>query len=121
MNIRVLKTVPFLLLLVGSWNTGVAFAQQETQKGDVQDQEEAKHRPAILDKPMDFSSAPVITGPIDGPSPSEIENSIEKGVQFLLDAQNPDGSFGSHVSSRPGEIYAPLPGSHHAFARRRLR
>ena len=115
MNIRVLKTVPFLLLLVGSWNTGVAFAQQETQKGDVQDQEEAKHRPAILDKPMDFSSAPVITGPIDGPSPSEIENSIEKGVQFLLDAQNPDGSFGSHVSSRPGEIYAPLPGSHHAF------
>ena len=115
MNIRVLKTVPFLLLLVGSWNTGVAFAQQETQKGDVQDQEEATHRPAILDKPMDFSSAPVITGPIDGPSPSEIENSIEKGVQFLLDAQNPDGSFGSHVSSRPGEIYAPLPGSHHAF------
>ena len=115
MNIRVLKTVPFLLLLVGSWNTGVAFAQQETRKGDVQDQEEATHRPAILDKPMDFSSAPVITGPIDGPSPSEIENSIEKGVQFLLDAQNPDGSFGSHVSSRPGEIYAPLPGSHHAF------
>ena len=115
MNIRVPKTVPFLLLLVGLWNAGIAFAQQETQKRDVQDQEKAPLRPAILDKPMDFSSPPVISGPIDGPSPSEIENSIEKGVRFLLDAQNPDGSFGSHVSSRPGEIYAPLPGSHHAF------
>ena len=34
---------------------------------------------------------------------------IDKAIWFLLNAQNPDGSFGSHVSSRPGEIYAPLP------------
>ena len=117
MNTRILKTVPLLLVpalgtlaLAGFWNVRVAQAQQE-----VQEQEKAQAKPAILAKPMDFSSAPEITAPIDGPSPSEIEASIEKGVRFLLGAQNPDGSFGSHVSSRPGEIYAPLPGSHHAF------
>ena len=115
MNFRVLKTVPFVLVLTGLLNAGTVLAQQETQKREVQEQEDATPRPAILDKPMDFSSAPEITEPIEGPSPSEIKTSIEKGVRFLLNAQNPDGSFGSHASSRPGEIYAPLPGSHHAF------
>ena len=115
MNTRIAKIValaPFLvaLVLAGLWNAGTARAQQQ-----VLEQEKAPAKPAILSKPMDFSSAPEITEPIDGPSSSEIEASIEKGVKFLLGAQNPDGSFGSHVSSRPGEIFAPLPGSHHAF------
>ena len=115
MNTRIAKIValaPFLgaLVLAGLWNAGTAPAQQQ-----VLEQEKAPAKPAILSKPMDFSSAPEITEPIDGPSSSEIEASIEKGVKFLLGAQNPDGSFGSHVSSRPGEIFAPLPGSHHAF------
>ena len=104
-----------MLVLTGLLNAGTVLAQQETQKREVQEQEDATPRPAILDKPMDFSSAPEITEPIEGPSPSEIKTSIEKGVRFLLNAQNSDGSFGSHASSRPGEIYAPLPGSHHAF------
>ena len=115
MNTRIAKIValaPFLgaLVLAGLWNAGTARAQQQ-----VLEQEKAPAKPAILSRPMDFSSAPEITEPIDGPSSSEIEASIEKGVKFLLGAQNPDGSFGSHVSSRPGEIFAPLPGSHHAF------
>ena len=115
MNTRIAKIValaPFLgaLVLAGLWNAGTARAQQQ-----VLEQEKAPAKPTILSKPMDFSSAPEITEPIDGPSSSEIEASIEKGVKFLLGAPNPDGSFGSHVSSRPGEIFAPLPGSHHAF------
>ena len=72
-------------------------------------------RPDFFDKPTDFSNPPEIPKTIDGPSPSEIQRSIDRGVQFLLETQNADGSFGSHVSKRTGEIFAPVPGSHHAF------
>ncbi len=72
-------------------------------------------KPDILERPMDFSKPPEIEEPINGPTPSEIERSIERGVTFLLETQNEDGSFGSHKTNRSTEIYAPLPGSHHAF------
>lgn len=71
-------------------------------------------RPEIFDDPYDFTEAPEIPT-IEGPSPSEIQNAIDLGTRFLIASQNPDGSFGSHVSKRIGEIYAPLPGSHQAF------
>ena len=67
-----------------------------------------------MDQPLDFSHPPKVA-PIEGPSPSDIQTAIDKGVAFLVRSQNPDGSFGSHVSKRIGEIYAPMPGSHHAF------
>ena len=117
MDTRILKTVlvPCALVLIGLLHANSVRAQQQVQEPQVQEPQKVLNKPSILSKPMDFSSAPEIIKPIDGPLPSEIEASIEKGVRFLLNAQNPDGSFGSHVSSRPGEIYAPLPGSHHAF------
>ena len=71
-------------------------------------------RPELFDDPYNFTNPPEIPE-IEGPSPSQIQESIDKGVRFLVGSQNPDGSFGSHVSKRTGEIYAPLPGSHHAF------
>ena len=64
--------------------------------------------------PMDFTKAPEIPEH-KAPSEDEIRESIEKGVQFLLKIQNPNGSWGSHVTGRVTEIYAPIPGSHHAF------
>ena len=72
-------------------------------------------RPDFFDTPTDFSAPPEIPDSIEGPSPSEIQQSIEGGVRFLLETQNADGSFGSHVSKRIGEVFAPMPGSHHAF------
>lgn len=103
---------------------GLSFLSASSQEVDSsrkvsnpqdEDSKSSKHRPAILESPMDFENAPEIVEPIDGPSPSEIERSIDEGVKFLVETQNPDGSFGSHVSKRTGEIYAPLPGSHQAF------
>ena len=88
---------------------------QEQEPGGSQESDGGKtKRPKFFDGPTDFSKAPEIAK-VDGPSPSEILASIDRGVQFLIETQTPDGSFGSHVSKRPGEIYAPLPGSHHAF------
>ncbi len=53
--------------------------------------------------------------PVAPPAPGEIEQSIQRGVEFLLEHQNPDGSWGSANITRPNDVYAPVPGAHHAF------
>jgi hypothetical protein len=68
----------------------------------------------VFDEPFDFSQPPPIPEFV-APTAEEIEESIKRGVDFLLSVQNPDGSWGSHVSSRDFEIYAPIPGAHQAF------
>ncbi len=52
---------------------------------------------------------------IDPPAAVDVHESIHRGVDFLLDTQRKDGSWGSIESKRFWEIYAPLSGSHHAF------
>jgi hypothetical protein len=49
------------------------------------------------------------------PPAEELDRSITRGVQFLLQRQNPGGSWGSANSSRPDEVYAPIPGAHQGF------
>lgn len=74
----------------------------------------ASARQPILDAPMDFSSAPVLP-PVDAPTTEAIEKAIDCGVAYLIASQNPDGSWGSPDESRPEQVFAPIPGSHHAF------
>ncbi|NNE92326.1 MAG: terpene cyclase/mutase family protein [Verrucomicrobiales bacterium] len=45
----------------------------------------------------------------------EINQSIERGVAFLVEDQNKDGSWGSPRQTKGLNIYAPVPGAHHAF------
>ena len=105
-------------LAVAQTDTAPEVAGQEPAPLDSATQEPDTEsgipRPALFDDPYDFTQPPEVPV-IDGPSPSEIQESIDQGARFLIASQNPDGSFGSHVSKRIGEIYAPLPGSHHAF------
>jgi hypothetical protein len=44
-----------------------------------------------------------------------INASIKRGVDFLVADQNPNGSWGSATRTKGLNIYAPLPGAHHAF------
>src|SRR5262249_17334582 len=37
------------------------------------------------------------------------------GVAFLIQSQNPDGSWGGPERTKGLNIYAPVPGAHHAF------
>ena len=40
---------------------------------------------------------------------------VRAAIDFMVHAQNPDGSWGSHESPRPIEVLADVPGSHEAF------
>jgi hypothetical protein len=55
------------------------------------------------------------TAPLPSVSPEELEISIKRGVEFLKKNQNKDGSWGSPHNTKGLNIYAPVPGSHHAF------
>ncbi|MEM9018557.1 MAG: prenyltransferase/squalene oxidase repeat-containing protein, partial [Verrucomicrobiota bacterium] len=44
-----------------------------------------------------------------------LEESIQRGVNFLIENQNPNGSWGSARQTKGLNIYAPVPGAHDAF------
>lgn len=52
---------------------------------------------------------------IEPPSQEELQASIDRGVAFLIADQNADGSWGSATDTKDLNIYAPIPGAHHAF------
>ena len=49
------------------------------------------------------------------PSGPEIDSAIERGLEFLLKSQNKEGSWGSAHRTKDLNIFAPVPGAHHAF------
>jgi len=53
--------------------------------------------------------------PIEGPSKEVIQGSIRLGIDFLIKDQNKDGSWGTPHRTKGLNIYAPVPGAHHAF------
>lgn len=71
-------------------------------------------RQGILADPFDFSRPPALPD-IDEPSLEEVRASINRGVKFVLSVQNKNGSWGSPTQTKGLNIYAPVPGAHHAF------
>jgi len=53
--------------------------------------------------------------PVPAPRPEAIDEAIRRGVDFLIERQNKDGSWGSARVNRWMDVYAPVPGAHHAF------
>lgn len=56
-----------------------------------------------------------IPKPVTPPTPAQVERAIHRGVEFLVAAQNPNGSWGSATNTKDLNIYAPVPGAHQAF------
>lgn len=48
-------------------------------------------------------------------TPEAVDLAIRRGVDFLVADQNPNGSWGGPTRTKGLNIYAPLPGAHHAF------
>ena len=48
-------------------------------------------------------------------TPDQINAAITRGVDFLVTRQNKNGSWGGPTRTKGLNIYAPLPGAHHAF------
>ncbi len=46
---------------------------------------------------------------------NEMDAAIRRGVDFLVSHQNSNGSWGGPTLTKGLNIYAPLPGAHHAF------
>jgi hypothetical protein len=75
----------------------------------------ANVKAAALAEPPAADSIPR-PGPAPKPSPGAIDAAIRRGVEFLVKVQNKDGSWGSPHNTRGlTDIYAPVPGAHHAF------
>lgn len=53
--------------------------------------------------------------PLPAVTRAAIDASIRRGVDFLVTAQNSNGSWGGPTRTKDLNIYAPLPGAHHAF------
>ncbi len=75
--------------------------------------------PAADSKPPEAPPKLAVTGPKPKPAPprdpAEVEAAIRRGVDFLLERQNPHGSWGSARNTKGLNIYAPVPGAHDAF------
>lgn len=61
------------------------------------------------------TSKPPVLPEIEAPTEAELSESIDRGIQFLINKQNPNGSWGSATRTKALNIYAPVPGAHHAF------
>ncbi|MGY8769278.1 MAG: prenyltransferase/squalene oxidase repeat-containing protein [Pirellulales bacterium] len=103
------KYYPLLLAALFTLAFGTTLCCAEEAKPDAETE-----RSGILANPLDFSQPPVLPK-IDAPSQVEIQQAIDRGTAFLLSIQNANGSWGSPTKTKGLNIYAPVPGSHHAF------
>lgn len=63
-----------------------------------------------------ISAVPPLPGtPLPAATPEAIHAAITRGVDFLTKTQNANGSWGGPTLTKGLNIYAPLPGAHHAF------
>ena len=70
---------------------------------------------AILALSIATAALAVDPAQLKPPTAAELESAIQRGVKFLLQDQNKDGSWGSPEQTKDLNIFAPVPGSHHAF------
>jgi hypothetical protein len=80
-----------------------ARAQQPTSQDEISPQPDGQDDSVALSEVVQPASR------------ESIEKAINQGVDFLLTTQNSNGSWGSPTRTKNLNIYAPVPGAHHAF------
>lgn len=97
-NKSITRWLPMCLLLITGVNVDLLSVGLVAQERD-QTQAETAPQP----------------NPIEPPTEAEISASIQRGIKLLVEIQNKDGSWGSATQTKDLNIYAPVPGAHHAF------
>ncbi|MFM7117268.1 MAG: prenyltransferase/squalene oxidase repeat-containing protein [Planctomycetota bacterium] len=102
------------LLCLGSLDAGRASCLAAWQTADAvpsaQGQDQDQKTPS---RPLaEVGPKPL---PVEPPTAEAIDAAISRGVEFLLKVQNKDGSWGTAEQTKDLNIYAPVPGAHHAF------
>lgn len=115
----ILFNVPALVIAVMTITivpaaTGQDAVESKTAEEEQLQRDPAAKRSAILEDPYDFSQPPTLPE-IDPISEGQIYSALDRGVRFLIEDQNPNGSWGSATRTKGLNIYAPVPGAHHAF------
>lgn len=96
-----------LVLTAGLLQTSVVGANDDTAEAQG---------PAVAARPGAALLNAPRPEPVDEPaSRQEIKQSIDRGIDFLLEDQNKNGSWGTPHRTKGLNIYAPVPGAHHAF------
>ncbi len=57
----------------------------------------------------------ILSGRVESADTATIDSAIKRGVDFLIEDQNSNGSWGSARQTKGLNIYAPVPGAHDAF------
>lgn len=86
----------------------LAFLAQEAapkDDGNAADKAAAKKELLSFPKPK----------PCPTPDPKAIDEAIRRGLAFLIKEQTAEGAFGNAGRTKELNIYAPIPGAHHAF------
>lgn len=107
MHGRILWAVAVAMLCLPAW----ADTPDSPSASNPARASEAASKPTAVN-PAEIGPKPAS---IEPPSPEAVDASIQRGIAYLLKRQNKDGSWGSANITRPGEVYAPVPGAHHAF------
>ncbi len=69
----------------------------------------------VTEQPRDRVLNVPVLKPVEFPPTEKLDQSIDRGIAFLLKVQNKNGSWGSATRTKGINIYAPVPGAHHAF------
>ncbi|MCE9638080.1 MAG: hypothetical protein K8T90_20455 [Planctomycetes bacterium] len=76
----------------------------------------AQPKPAAAPTPATDPNAPIPAAPAAAtPTPAQVDAAIRKGSDYLVRAQNKDGSWGSTAPTLTIDIYAPGPGAYEAY------
>jgi hypothetical protein len=99
------RLIPFVILAAAT----STFAQETPTTAPP------KPTDPLAEPAIDEERAPPRLDPIAPIPPAELQASINRGVAFLLSDQLDNGAWGSATNTKALNIYAPVPGAHHAF------
>ncbi len=101
----------FIFWIAYSITSNVVLASADDRTNETTGSEKESK---ILSDSTDFSKPPNLPE-IKALNSGVLEAAIQNGIQYLVAKQNPNGSWGSPTRTKGLNIYAPVPGAHHAF------